>query len=217
MSPEVTPSRSAVTHVGRTALCLGHPGSDQLVSLLNGSPVSLTQFARPISDNEFLKAALGLYAQDQWRIRRLTVNGGVRFDYHNAYVPEQHLPPVRFLGARDFGSIRDVPNWKHLSPRLGGSLDIFGTGRTVLKASVGRYLQSETTATATANNPVNTSVNSASREWIDRNGNSVPDCDLRNTGLNDECGALSATDLRQSNVVTRYDPDTLHRLGQTRV
>jgi hypothetical protein len=184
------------------------------VSLIDGSPVSLTQFARPISDHEFLKAALGLYVQDQWRIRRLTVNGGVRFDYHNAYVPEQHLPPVRFLGARDFAPIRDVPNWKDISPRLGVSLDIFGTGRTVFKASVARYLQSETTATATANNPVNTSVNSASREWIDRNQNFVPDCDLRNTALNGECGALSATNFGQVNVVTRYDPDTINGWGK---
>jgi hypothetical protein len=184
------------------------------VQLLNGVPVSLTQFARPISDHEFLKAALGLYAQDQWRLRRLTLNTGLRFDYHNAYVPEQHLPAVRFLGARDFEPIYDVPNWKDISPRLGGSLDVFGTGRTVVKASVGKYLASESTATATANNPVNTSVNSAARGWNDANGDFVPDCDLRNTAANGECAALSATNFGQVNIVTRYDPDLLRGWGK---
>src|SRR5262249_47532024 len=56
-------------------------------SLLNGSPVSITQYARPLVDLEKLKSALGLYAQDRWTVRRLTFNLGLRFDYHNAYVP----------------------------------------------------------------------------------------------------------------------------------
>ena len=83
---------------------------------------------------------LGVFVQDQWAIRRLTLNYGLRFDYFNGYVPEQHVPAVRFVGARDFAPVRGVPNWTDLNPRLGGSYDLFGTGRTALKASLGRYV-----------------------------------------------------------------------------
>ena len=40
-------------------------------------------------------------------IRRLTLNYGVRFDYFNGYVPEQHVPAVRFVGARDFAAVQN--------------------------------------------------------------------------------------------------------------
>jgi hypothetical protein len=40
-------------------------------------------------------------------------------------------------------------------------------------------------------NPINTSVNSASRSWTDSNRNFVPDCDLGNFAGNGECGALN--------------------------
>ena len=46
---------------------------------------------------------LGLYAQDQWVINRLTLNYGVRFDYYNGLVPAQHIDPTQFVPfARDF-------------------------------------------------------------------------------------------------------------------
>ena len=48
------------------------------------------------------KADLGLYAQDKWTIRRLTLNYGLRFEYFNGYVPATSLPAGRFVGARDF-------------------------------------------------------------------------------------------------------------------
>ena len=56
---------------------------------------------------------------DQWTVNRLTLNAGLRFDYHNASVPAQHVPARRFVPAFDFEEIKDVPNWKDLSPRLG--------------------------------------------------------------------------------------------------
>ena len=66
-------------------------------TFLNGIPTTITEYARPLIDLEHLKAALGLYAQDRWTIDRLTLNLGLRFDYHNAYVPAQDVPadPVR--------------------------------------------------------------------------------------------------------------------------
>jgi len=128
----------------------------------NGIPTSISQYARPLYDKEHLNAALGLYAQDRWTINRLTVNYGLRFDYHNAEVPAQDLPAITFVAARHYDEIKNVPNWTDLSPRLGATYDLFGNAKTVVRANYGKYVASESTNMATLNNRVNTSVNSAS-------------------------------------------------------
>ena len=142
-------------------------------SFNRGIPTTITQYARPLIDLEHLKAALGIYAQDRWTIDRLTLNYGIRFDYHNAYVPAQNLAAIPFVAARQYDPIYDVPNWKDLSPRIGATYDLFGTGKTVLRGNWGSYLASESTNMATLNNRVNTSVNSASAE-LDRQQRQLP-------------------------------------------
>ena len=49
---------------------------NQLWSFFNGAPVAITQYARPLEDYQKLKTALGLYAQDRWTIRNITLNLG---------------------------------------------------------------------------------------------------------------------------------------------
>ncbi len=99
-------------------------------TLLNGVPRSITENVTPFQRRENLNQKVGVFAQDQWTIKHLTVNAGIRYDHHNASVPEQHLPAVQFVGARDFAAIQNVPNWSDVSPRLGVSYDLFGSGKT---------------------------------------------------------------------------------------
>jgi len=179
-----------------------------------GRPTRITQWATPFSQQNRTKADLGLYAQDQWTIKRLTLNYGLRFDYFNGHVLAQHLDAGRFVGARDFAAVDCVPCWTDLNPRFGGSYDVFGTGRTALKASLGRYVGRETTVLERANNPVATSINSANRTWNDANGNYIPDCDLTNFAANGECGPIDNVNFGKLNPnAIKYADNMIHGFG----
>jgi hypothetical protein len=170
-----------------------------------------------------VNADFGLFVQDQWTLKRMTINAGVRYDYFNSSVPAQneasllarfalYNPP--YVALRNFAPVSDVPNWKDYSPRLGLAYDLFGDGKTAFKVSVSRYVAGQTVAIADANNPLNTSVTSITRTWNDANKDFIPDCDLTSTLANGECGQMSNVFFGQQNVnATRYADDVLHGSG----
>jgi hypothetical protein len=84
---------------------------------------------------------LAVYAQDAVTWNRLTVTAGVRWEHLNGYLPEQSSPPSRFFPTlqREWQKVEDVVDWKTLGPRISGAYDVFGNGRTGLKAAYGRY------------------------------------------------------------------------------
>jgi hypothetical protein len=186
--------------------------ADMNYNFLNGVPRRVTLFATPIEQRNDIKADLGIFAQDSWAMSRMTINYGVRIDYLNAAVPEQHLAAGRFVPERNFAAVKNAPNWKDINPRIGVSYDLFGNGRTAIKATVGRYISGGSLATNV--NPVNTSVNSATRTWIYSNVNFVPDCDWSNPATNGECGPLSNLNFGKVNpTATRFDKEVLEGWG----
>ena len=181
----------------------------------NGLPVSLTQYATPYTIFSRYRWDMGLYAQDQWAIRRLTLNYGLRYEYFNGTVPSQHLDatPNGWVPARDFEAVKNVPNWKDISPRLGAAYDLFGNGRTALKASLGRYVAKTGIGFVHLNNPIQTSVNQVNRAWTDANLNYVPDCDLGNRVANGECGPMSNLNFGGRVVTTVYSDEVMKGFG----
>ncbi|MSO83736.1 MAG: TonB-dependent receptor, partial [Acidobacteria bacterium] len=185
---------------------------DMNFNFLNGVPRRVTLFATPIEQRNDIKADLGAFAQDSWAMRRMTINYGVRFDYLNAAVPEQHLAAGRFVPERNFAAVKNAPNWKDITPRLGLSYDLFGNGRTAIKATIGRYISGGSLASSV--NPVNTSVNTATRAWTDTNRNFYPDCDWNNPATNNECGPLSNLNFGKVNpTATQFDKEVLEGWG----
>jgi hypothetical protein len=188
---------------------------DVTYTLVGGVPSQITQWATPYLQRNRMKADLGVFVQDQWAVKHLTLNLGLRLDYFNGSVPAQHVDAGRFVGARDFAPITSVPEWTDLNPRLGGSYDLFGNGRTALKASLGRYVSRQSMVVATSNNPIATSVNSVNRTWNDANGNYAPDCDLTNFGANGECGPISNSNFGKLNPASvRYADDLIRGFGK---
>jgi len=180
----------------------------------NGTPVSILQRTTPYLELDRTDE-LGMFVQDQWRINKLTLNYGVRFDYVNGYVPVQDIPGTpdekfydRFpgvpavnpwIGTQRFDAVNGIPNWRDINPRLGAAYDLFGNGRTALKFAIGRYVAKTNVDVAVLLNPITTGVNTASRAWSDANRNYYPDCNLGNFAANGECGAINDQNFGRQN------------------
>jgi hypothetical protein len=173
-----------------------------------GVPTSLSEYVSPFNW-ELKYYQLGIYAQDQWTLQRMTVNLGVRADQFNGHVPATHLAAGRFNPAFDFPEVTDAPSFQDISPRLGVAYDLFGNGKTAVKGSFGRYLVGQATGTTKGSAPVFQMVQVASRTWNDANANLTPDCDLMILTANGECGAISNTAFGTQAPTTFWQNDVL--------
>jgi hypothetical protein len=191
------------------------PNNSVTLTLRAGVPFSITQYATPIQFHETLNYNMGLYAQDQWRIKRLTLNYGIRGDFLKAQVDAQDIAAGAFTPARHFDAIENVPNWKDIDPRIGAAYDLFGDGKTAIKGHVGRYVVGASYDLARPLNPVQSTVNSVTRTWSDPSGTFNPfnDCDLANPAANSRypgeagCGAINNPLFGQVTTrTTNYDP-----------
>jgi hypothetical protein len=109
------------------------------------------------------------FAQDRWVVGRVTMNVGARLDGVKAFLPAQSSPAGTFVGARSFGEA-DVYSFNlNVAPRLGVSYDLFGHGRTAVKAYYGRFYNQFGSEIAESVNP-NARID-VQVPWVDRNGN----------------------------------------------
>jgi hypothetical protein len=135
-------------------------------------PSSATIYATSPVFAERLNSAFGLYAQDSWTTKRLTVNYGIRWDYLSEQVNGQPVQMGTFAVIPAFDDIQ-MPTMKMWSPHVSVIYDVFGNGRTAVRAGFNRYPNGATTGLAASQDPANGANISSSPKWTDVNGDNL--------------------------------------------
>jgi len=141
-----------------------------------GTPVQIRFYNYPITENRENLIDGGFYAQDTWRVSpRVTLNVGLRLDQFSTSIPAQNKPgdqfgppwvpvsggnPNLYTGAAQSFPAVDTGSWHALAPRVGMNWDVFGDGKTVIKASFGKYNWTPGDDFGSPYNPNTTSVSS---------------------------------------------------------
>src|SRR5690606_10597590 len=121
------------------------------------------------------RAALDVFAafiNDTWAVGRLTLNAGLRYDRYHGWLPEQQqlaaaVGPTS-VPAMSFAE-RSMYTWNQIAPRIGGTFDLSGDGRTVVKMNYGLFWHNPGAGTAGSANP-NTTDKYETYGWNDANG-----------------------------------------------
>jgi Carboxypeptidase regulatory-like domain/TonB-dependent Receptor Plug Domain len=134
-------------------------------SLPSPAPTSVQIFNSPLHQSRAVMTS-ALYGQDSYSIGRLNVVGGIRWERVEGYLPAQTTPDSGFFPAglvfkgvsingvtqdftvqKSFDPVRHDPLWHNFGPRVAATYDLTGRGKTVLKASWGKYLDQISTGT----------------------------------------------------------------------
>jgi hypothetical protein len=199
-----------------------YSGDASAITYNAGVPVQAT-LQLPWDRRNGIKADTGIFAQDRWSMGRVTLNLGIRYDWFQGETQPSSVLPSRH-NATGFafercadgknnpaaGCVGQVQNWKDFSPRVGFSWDVFGNGRTAIKASAARYVNGQTIAVADDINPVSALSLTDIRPWRDLDGNGLP-YDANGNLQFGELSPSTATPTFGRNVsTTSYDPEVLN-------
>jgi hypothetical protein len=126
---------------------------------VSGTTLGFVAYNTPLVTNQHLDADIGLYAQDTWHYKKLSVTAGIRWEYLKASITPESAPAGRFVPARSTGTINcdQIPGlgcWSTWHPRIGLVYDLFGNGKTAIKAGFGKYNTPQSTGFLTPFNPI---------------------------------------------------------------
>jgi hypothetical protein len=197
-------------------------------------PVSVSYFLSPRWDQHDNTETMGFFAQDQWTIGRLTLQGGIRYDRAWSWAPAEGNGTTETSKFNptpiSFERTVSVRGYNDITPRFGVAYDLFGTGKTAIKINGGKYLEAATgDVIYSSNNPaarIITRIGSGpapARGWTDGNRNFAVDCNLLSPALQDNlasggdlCAAVGGVGLNFGNAnpnTTTINPDILGGWG----
>lgn len=160
------------------------------------------------------------YAQEQWRVGRLTLQSAVRFDHAYSYAPADHngwdAPDLFHAQPLTFPRTESVTGFNDITPRFGAAYDVFGDGTTSFKINLGKYLEATSLWDRyTINNPAQTTrfQRTTNRNWNDTDRDFVADCDLMNPATNGECGPWLSPTFGSRLQGARINPEILSGWG----
>src|SRR6478735_9201734 len=201
-------------------------GDVQPITYTAGRPTSVT-LRLPSDRQNGVKEDLGLFLQDKWVMGRITLNLGLRYDQFVGESRESKILANRFTPETTFGQCSDgtwdpgdlctgqVQDWKDISPRVGFAMDLFGNGRTAIKASYARYMAGEAIAFANQVNPIGALTASDTRPWTDNDGNGLPFDAAGNIQLSELSPSASTPTFGKLTVpTTQYAPDLMRGWGK---
>lgn len=102
----------------------------------------------------------GAFFNDSFQKGRVTVNAGLRWDYYSSYYPDQVILPGPFreffyggaalpngyriattpyAGSWEIPGESGIEQYSSIAPRVGMAWDLFGNGKTTIKANYGRF------------------------------------------------------------------------------
>jgi hypothetical protein len=132
---------------------------------LIGTPNQVTVYNNPVTAQGDVEYDIGVFAQDSWTLNRLTIGLGLRMDVARPGVPESPNLLGRFKPQTLFSEV-DLPRLgPDVSPRLSVAYDLFGNGKTALKAGWNRYMS--VIADAIPNRFAPAFLANESRSWFD--------------------------------------------------
>jgi hypothetical protein len=112
------------------------------VSYANNLANSVSVWNNPTISPAYVAYDVGVFAQDSWTIKRLTVNPGIRVVWIETGMYESSMAAGRFAPARFIEEERGLIDFgADYSPRLSAVYDLFGDGRTALKTSWSKYFR----------------------------------------------------------------------------
>ena len=163
-------------------------------------PFQVAVYNSPATSIQNVNSDFGSYGQDTWTMKKLTLNYGARFEHFNASVPAESSPASTWIGARDFPLIPNVPNWNDWAVRLAAAYDLFGTGKTALKASAGKYVASQAAGFAQTFNGMSGATQTVT--WNDLSGNGT----IFDAAGNIEVNEVGARTSNFGQITARPDP-----------
>jgi hypothetical protein len=146
--------------------------ADLYQNYLSGVPSTVTLLGTPDRWKDRLNANLGIYAQDSWNIKRLTLTYGLRWSYISERVSGQPEQRGRFADIPAFGDI-NLPIWRTFSPRVAVVYDVFGKGKTAVRFGFNKFDNAATTVIASLYDPANAALVQATANWTDLNGDGI--------------------------------------------